>query len=99
MIESVDARHWVQQGHVLCSVERQTLSGVVVHHLWDAGEHAAALIQGVAIFFRLGNNYMNASLTGPDSHTHTHTQERKRKTRFDCAAEHPKLITDGQNQQ
>lgn len=58
----MDARHWVQQGHVLCAVERQTLSTVVMHHLWDAGEHAAALVQGVAVFFGLGNNDMNAAL-------------------------------------
>lgn len=66
--ESVDARHWVQQSHVLGAVERQTLSAVVVHHLWDAGEHAAALVQGVAVFFGLGNNDMNAPLACPESY-------------------------------
>lgn len=68
-LESVDARHWVQQGHVLGAIERQTLSAVMVHHLWDAGEHAAALVQGVAVFFGLGNNDMNATLARPESHT------------------------------
>ena len=68
-VESVDARHWVQQGHVLGAVERQTLSAVMMHHLWDAGEHAAALVQGVAVLFGLGNNDMNAALACPESHT------------------------------
>lgn len=67
-VELMDARHWVQQGHVLCAVERQTLSTVVMHHLWDAGEHAAALVQGVAVFFGLGNNDMNAALACSESH-------------------------------
>lgn len=65
-MKSVDTRHWVQQGHVLGPVERQTLSAVVVHHLWDAGEHAAALIQGEAVFFGLSNNDVNAALAGPE---------------------------------
>lgn len=64
----MNASHWVQQGHVLSAVERQALSAVVVHHLWDAGEHAAALVQGVAVFFGLGDNDMNASLARSDSH-------------------------------
>lgn len=63
----MDARHWVQQGHVLGAIERQALSAVVVHHLWDAGEHAAALVQGVAVFFGLGNNDMNAALARSES--------------------------------
>lgn len=71
--ESVDARHWVQQGHVLGAVERQTLSAVMVHHLWDAGEHTAALVKGVAVFFGLGDNDMNAALARPESHR---TEER-----------------------
>lgn len=67
-VESVDARHRVQQSHVLGAVERQTLSAVMVHHLWDAGEHAAALVQGVAVVFGLGDDDMNAALTRPESH-------------------------------
>lgn len=62
----MDARHRVQQSHVLGAVERQTLSAVVVHHLWDAGEHAAALVQGVAVFFGLSDNDMNAALARPE---------------------------------
>lgn len=53
---------------MLGAVERQTLSAVVVHHLWDAGEHAAALVQGVAVFFGLGDNDMNAALARPESY-------------------------------
>lgn len=52
---------------MLSAVERQTLSAVVVHHLWDAGEHTATLVQGVAIFFGLGNNDMNTALARPES--------------------------------
>lgn len=66
-VRSVDARHWVQQRHVLSAVERQTLSAVMVHHLWDAGEHAAALVQGVAVFFGLSHDDVNAALTCPDT--------------------------------
>lgn len=51
------------------AIERQALSAVVVHHLWDAGEHTAALVQGVAIFFGLSNNDMNAALARSESHT------------------------------
>jgi len=65
----VDARHWVQQGHVLCAVERQALRAVVVHHLWDTGEHTAALVQGVAAFFGLSNHDVDAALACPESHT------------------------------
>lgn len=67
-MESVDARHWMQQSHVLSAVERQTPGAVVMHHLWDAGEHAAALVQGVTVFFGLGNNDVNAALARPESH-------------------------------
>lgn len=67
-VDSVDARHWVQQSHVLGAVERQTLGAVMVHHLWDAGENTAALVQGVAVFFSLGDNDMNAALARPESH-------------------------------
>lgn len=52
---------------MLSTVERQALSTVVVHHLWDAGEHAAALVQGVAVFFCLGHNDVNAALARPES--------------------------------
>lgn len=68
-VESVDARHWVQQGHVLGAVERQPLGAVVMHHLWDAGEHAAALVQGVAVLLGLGHNDVDAALARPGSHT------------------------------
>lgn len=50
---------------MLGTVERQTLSAVVVHHLRDAGKHAAALVQGVAVFFGLGDNDMHAALARP----------------------------------
>lgn len=59
------ARHRVQQGHVLGAVERQTLGAVVMHHLWDAGEHTAALVQGVAVLFGLGDDDVNAALARP----------------------------------
>lgn len=64
----MDARHRVQQSHVLGAVERQALGAVVVHHLWDAGEHAAALVQGVAVLFGLGHDDVNAALARPESH-------------------------------
>lgn len=65
----MDARDWVQQGHVLSAGERQTLSAVVVHHLWNAGKYAAALVQGVAVFFGLGNNDVDTTLARPEWHT------------------------------
>lgn len=58
----------MQQRHVLRAVERQALSAVVVHHLWDAGEHAAALVQGVAVLLRLGDDDVNAAVARPESH-------------------------------
>lgn len=67
--ESVDARHWVQQGHVLGAIERQPLGAVVMHHLRDAGEHAAALVQGVAVLLGLGHDDVDAALARPGSHT------------------------------
>lgn len=75
----MDARHWVQQSHVLGAVERETLSAVIVHHLWDAGEHTAALVQGVAIFFGLGDNDMNAALARPESYRGGETRELSNK--------------------
>lgn len=36
------------EGHVLCSVERQSVNAVVVYQLRDSGEHTATLIQRVA---------------------------------------------------
>lgn len=62
------ARHWVQQGHVLGAVERQALGAVVVHHLRDAGKHAAALVQGVAVLFSLGDDDVDAAMARPESH-------------------------------
>lgn len=57
------------QRHVLGAVERQPLGAVVVHHLWDAGEHAAALVQGVAVLLGLGHHDVDAALARPGSHT------------------------------
>lgn len=65
--ESVNARHWVEQGHVFGTVERQTLGAVMVHHLRDAGKHTAALVQGVAVFFSLSDDDVNAALARPSS--------------------------------
>lgn len=59
----------MQQGHVLGAIERQPLGAVVMHHLWDAGEHAAALVQGVAILLGLGHNDVDTALARPGSHT------------------------------
>ena len=63
----MDAWHRVQQGHVVGAVERQALGAVVVHHLWDAGEHTAALVQGEAVLFGLGHDDVNAALAGSES--------------------------------
>ena len=57
------------------AVERQSLSTVVVHHLRDAGEHAAALVQGVAVLLGLRHNDMNAALARPESHRREEIQE------------------------
>lgn len=69
VLESVDAGHWVQQRHVLGAVERQPLGAVVMHHLRDAGEHAAALVQGVAVLLGLGHHDVDAALACPGSYT------------------------------
>lgn len=73
--ESVEARHWVEQGHVFGASERQALSAVMVHHLGDAGKHAAALVQGVAVFFGLSNNDVNAALARPISQRREEEEE------------------------
>lgn len=65
--DSVQARHRVEQGHVFGPRERQTLSAVMVHHLRDAGEHTAALVQGVAVLFSLSHDDVNAALARPNS--------------------------------
>lgn len=57
----------MEQSHVFGTVERQTLSAVMVHHLGDAGKHAAALVQGVAVLFGLGDDDVNTALAGPNS--------------------------------
>lgn len=57
------------------AVERQPLSAVVVHHLRDAGEHAAALVQGVAVLFGLRHDDVNAALACPKSHRGEEKQE------------------------
>lgn len=50
---------------MLGTIERQTLSAVMVHHLRDAGKHTAALVQGVAVFFSLSDDDVNAALARP----------------------------------
>lgn len=50
---------------MLSASERQTLGAVMVHHFRDAGKHAAALVQGVAVFFSLSNDDVNAALARP----------------------------------
>lgn len=81
--ESVDAGHRVQQGHVLGPIERQTLSAVMVHHLGDAGEDAAALVQGVAVFLSLSHDDVDAALARPNSHRR---EEEEEKTDLPTAA-------------
>lgn len=65
--ESVNAGHWVEQGHALGAGERQTPSAVMVHHLRDAGKHTAALVQGVAVPFSLSHDDVDAALARPGS--------------------------------
>lgn len=57
----------MQQRHVLSAVERQPSGAVVMHHLRDAGEHAAALVQGEAVLLGLGHHDVHAALAGPGS--------------------------------
>lgn len=85
--ESVDAGHRVEQGHVLGPIERQTLRAVMVHHLGDAGEDAAALVQGVAVFFSLRHDDVDAALARPNAHSREEEEEEEEKTdRFtDCS--------------
>ena len=55
-------------------VEGQLAGGVVVHHLGDAGEYAAALVQGEAALLGLRYDDVNAPLAGPATHTHKNPQ-------------------------
>lgn len=87
--ESVDAGHRVEQGHVLGPVERQTLSAVMVHHLGDAGEDAAALVQGVAVFFSLSHDDVDAALARPNAHR----REEEEKTHIYRLQQAPCLET------
>lgn len=75
--DSEDAGHWVEQGHVFGTDERQTLRAVMVHHLGDAGKDAAALVQGVAVFFGLSDDDVNATLARPDSQRRGEEEEEK----------------------
>lgn len=75
---SGDARHWVEQGHAFGSSERQALGAVMVHHLGDAGKHAAALVQGVGVFLRLSHDDVNAALARPNSQRREGGREEKR---------------------
>lgn len=72
----------MQQGHVLGAVERQALVAVVMHHLRDAGEHAAALVQGVAVLFGLGDDNVDAALARPGSHEGNDTGDENQPTSF-----------------
>lgn len=77
--DSEDAGHWVEQGHVFCTDERQTLRAVMVHHLGDAGKDAAALVQGVTVFFGLSDDDVNATLARPDSQRREEEEEEEEK--------------------
>ena len=55
----------VQQGHVLCALERQFLAGVIVYHFRDAAKDSTRLIQGVLVVFGLSHYDVDASLTSP----------------------------------
>lgn len=57
--------------------ERQTLRAVMVHHLGDAGKDAAALVQGVAVFFGLSDDDVNATLARPDSQRRGEEEEEE----------------------
>lgn len=57
----------MEQGHVFGPGERQALRAVMVHHLWDAGKHTAALVQGVAVSFGLSHDDVNAAVARPKS--------------------------------
>lgn len=59
----------MEQRHVLCSMEWQAPGAVMVYHLWDAGEHTAALVQGEAVLFGLGHDDVNTTLTRPETKT------------------------------
>lgn len=79
---SVRLGHWMLQGHMLCSCERQSVCAVVADQLRDAGEDTAALVQCVAqafATFSLGYNDVDTTLTGPvkEKEKETHTDFRK----------------------
>ena len=56
---------------MLGSGERQPLGAIVVHHLWYAGEHTAALVQCVAVLFGLGHDDVHTALARPGKETRT----------------------------
>lgn len=55
----------VEQGHVLCPLERQLCTGIIVDHFRDAVKHSAGLIQRVLVVFRLSHYDVDTPLTGP----------------------------------
>ena len=55
----------MHQGHVIGAGEGQRLAAVVVHHLGDAGESAAALVQRVAALLRLRHDDVHTTLIRP----------------------------------
>lgn len=70
---------------MLGPIERQPLSAVMVHHLGDAGEDAAALVQGVAVFLSLSHDDVDAALARPNSHRREE-EEKEEKTDLPSAA-------------
>lgn len=59
------AVHRVEQGHVLCSLERQLFIGIIMHHFRDAVEHSTRLVQCIFVVFGLSHYDMDTSLTRP----------------------------------
>lgn len=55
----------VEQGHVLCPLEGQFLTGVIVYHFRDAAKDSTRLVQGVLVVFGLSHYDVDASLTSP----------------------------------
>lgn len=71
---------------MLGPIERQPLSAVMVHHLGDAGEDAAALVQGVAVFLSLSHDDVDAALARPNSHRREEEEKEEEKTDLPSAA-------------
>lgn len=61
------SRHGVLQGHVLGPIKRQLLGAIVVNNLRNAGKHAAALVQRVAVLFGLSHDDVHTTLAGLES--------------------------------